>query len=701
MSTNILQFTIKLQDMLSGKMGQMARGAKVAFDGMETSHRKFRDGFRQTTSSINSLDGALQKLRNSRNGLDLGTTAGMRQLRIYNSEINRLEANLNRLNRINGSRIKTWGKDALNQMPGAGLLSNPLVMAGAGVGFAARAAMQADKTRTSMRVMAGDSAGEKLYGDLTNYARDTIFGTELHENAQTMMGFGIGSEKVLGYTKMLGDVSMGDKNKLGSLTLAFSQIQAAGKLTGQDLLQLINAGFNPLGVMAEKTGKSIGELKKMMESGAISADMVTAAFENATGPGGRFYNMTNKIANTPFGKLEALKGQLEGIAVKLGTSLLPPLSAVLGLIAKFADFVMNNGRDIATVLGIVGGALFLTNLNAAGAAIGFRAAAIGMNFMNSALVRFTMMALTNPFVLLAMGVAGLVMYLRYANKELTPLQEAQKSLAGAQADAAKTAEAEKIRLSELLKVATDGEQPLSRRKDAYDRLTKSMGEHSKALKFDADLAVSGRGAIEAYTASLFKQAEAAAKKDVYQKAYKEYIDSKYSDASENKPGAIASNIMNMSSFGGAVGDVVGGWGRGGGPGLMEAWNYRNDKAVGAYGNRVKNNKTNAAYSKAEQLKALLGPDIVSAAMLEEGGANDPFASLKGTGTGTGSGSGGGKSLGESITGGGPRVININGVKFADTIQIHGGGGKTAFENAEEQMSEMFLRVLNSGARMAT
>lgn len=40
--------------------------------------------------------------------------------------------------------------------------------------------------------------------------------------------------------KMLGNVAMGDKEKLSSLTLAFSQISAAGKLQGQDLLQLIN-----------------------------------------------------------------------------------------------------------------------------------------------------------------------------------------------------------------------------------------------------------------------------------------------------------------------------------------------------------------------------------------------------------------------------------------------------------------------------
>jgi hypothetical protein len=81
---------------------------------------------------------------------------------------------------------------------------------------------------------------------------------------------------------------------------------------------------------------------------------------------------------------------------------------------------------------------------------------------------------------------------------------------------------------------------------------------------------------------------------------------------------------------------------------------------------------------------------------------DPYAGLGGDGTG-GSGTGGGKGskgLTESITGGGPRVINISGVKFADNINIHGCGGRSAMENTEDQLSEMFLRVLNSGAAAA-
>lgn len=99
--------------------------------------------------------------------------------------------------------------------------------------------------------------------------------------------------------KALGDIAMGDRNKLNSLTLAFSQMTASGRLMGQDLLQMINAGFNPLSEISRKTGKSIGVLKEEMEKGKISAEMVTQAFYSATQAGGQFHGMTERWDRRP------------------------------------------------------------------------------------------------------------------------------------------------------------------------------------------------------------------------------------------------------------------------------------------------------------------------------------------------------------------------------------------------------------------
>lgn len=116
----------------------------------------------------------------------------------------------------------------------------------------------------------------------------------LAKGAQTLLGFGVAAEKVMPILKQIGDISMGNADRFQSLVLAFAQASANGKLMGQDLLQMINAGFNPLNQMSKDTGKSIAELRDEMSRGAISAEDMEKAFAAATAEGGQFYGMLEK-----------------------------------------------------------------------------------------------------------------------------------------------------------------------------------------------------------------------------------------------------------------------------------------------------------------------------------------------------------------------------------------------------------------------
>jgi tape measure domain-containing protein len=109
---------------------------------------------------------------------------------------------------------------------------------------------------------------------------------------------------------MLGDVSMGNGQTLQQLALVFGQITSAGRLMGQDVLQLINAGFNPLVQISKRTGESMLELKKRMESGGISSDEVAQAFKDATSQGGLFEGMLAKVAATTEGKISNLSDNI-------------------------------------------------------------------------------------------------------------------------------------------------------------------------------------------------------------------------------------------------------------------------------------------------------------------------------------------------------------------------------------------------------
>lgn len=212
-----------------------------------------------------------------------------------------------------------------------------------GAGFVAlaktgvEAAMTIENLTTDFEVMAGSAEKAKsLLGGIADFAKATPFDKiGLSGAAKTLMQFGIESEKVLPTLKMLGDVSMGDQNKLNGLALVFGQIQSTGRLMGQDLLQLINQGFNPLTEISKQTGMSVADLKTAMEEGAISADMVTLAFKSATSAGGLFYNGLEKRSQTLEGKISTLKDNFVTALQRMAEAFLPLMKSATDMLIAF------------------------------------------------------------------------------------------------------------------------------------------------------------------------------------------------------------------------------------------------------------------------------------------------------------------------------------------------------------------------------
>lgn len=174
---------------------------------------------------------------------------------------------------------------------------------------------------SSFEVLLGGKGVSGFMSEMKQFAVDSPLSMNGVANAaQTLLGFGIAAEKVMPTIKQIGDISMGNEERFRSLSLAFAQMSATGRLMGQDLLQMINAGFNPLQVISEKTGKSIGDLKKSMENGAISSQMVAYAFASATAEGGKFHGMTQKQAEGIKGLQAQLQGGLQDAFNEIGQS---------------------------------------------------------------------------------------------------------------------------------------------------------------------------------------------------------------------------------------------------------------------------------------------------------------------------------------------------------------------------------------------
>lgn len=191
------------------------------------------------------------------------------------------------------------------------------------MGFGVKFNNEIEQYTTSFGTMLGsaDKANE-FVSTLKSMASKTPFELgDLAKSSQTLLAFGMSAEETTKYLQVLGDISQGDKDKLNSLSLSFAQMSSTGKLTGQDLLQMVNAGFNPLQQISEKTGKSIGQLKEEMADGAISAEMVQQAFVEATSEGGRFYGAMEAQSKTFNGQVSTLKDNAKSLAGALSGGL--------------------------------------------------------------------------------------------------------------------------------------------------------------------------------------------------------------------------------------------------------------------------------------------------------------------------------------------------------------------------------------------
>lgn len=229
--------------------------------------------------------------------------------------------------------------------------------------------VDAEQTAISFEVFLGSAERAKnMISTMQQYAVKTPFTSkDIYDAGKMLMGFGVSARNVMPYVKMLGDASGGSNEKFKLMSYAFAQVSAAGKLQGQDLLQLINAGFNPLQEISKKTGKSIAELKKDMEKGNISFQMVAEAFKMATSEGGRFYGMLEKQSQTVGGKWSTFVDTMQIQAVKVFNDLKPTILSLIDTLSSFGNWIAKNRELLYTlakiVISLVGAwALYKTSL---------------------------------------------------------------------------------------------------------------------------------------------------------------------------------------------------------------------------------------------------------------------------------------------------------------------------------------------------
>ncbi len=208
---------------------------------------------------------------------------------------------------------------------GAAMLGKTMVPLVATVGAlglamkkAAQNAHELRKTTIDLSVLMNnsDEAAANLVRRFQKLARETPLTTaQLAQGARQLMSFGRQSRFVVDDLKNLGTIAGGDAERLRLLVKAFGDVTAAGKLQGQELRQFTNQGFNPLRIMADRTGESYDNLRRKMEEGAFSAQMTANAIAlSAEKMSGRL----EKSMDTVGGQWAKLKGMLFELSAQPG-----------------------------------------------------------------------------------------------------------------------------------------------------------------------------------------------------------------------------------------------------------------------------------------------------------------------------------------------------------------------------------------------
>ena len=301
---------------------------------------------------------------------------------------------------------------------------------------------------TAIQTLLGSKEkADALMSQVREYAKiSPLEFSDVTQATQMMLGFNIEAEKVPRYLQAIGDVSMGDTQRFNSLTLAFSQMSAAGKLMGQDLNQMINAGFNPLQIMADKTGKSIATLKDEMSKGAISAEMVQQAFIDATSAGGKFYNMSENASKTINGQLSMMQDAMDSVFNELGQKsegvIIKGIQTTTSLIENY-ETIGKVLAGLAATYGVYRTALIASITLTRSWAVAARvdAAAKGIQTIMTKAQTVAQLALNaamkaNPYVLLATIVASFTATMWVLHDSTTAVEKAQKQLNKEQEEAA-------------------------------------------------------------------------------------------------------------------------------------------------------------------------------------------------------------------------------------------------------------------------
>lgn len=215
------------------------------------------------------------------------------------------------------------------------LTAGLVAMAGASLKFS----NEIDRNRQQLTLFTKDiNATNAIIAQLKVTADATSLGLPgLLESTKTLAAYGLKAKDAGTATKLLGDLALGDNEKLQRFAVNLGQISSIGRAYTVDLKQFAMAGIPIFEALSKVMNVSTGEVLRLAEQGKVTYPIVIKAIDELTKKGASFYEGALKGGTDLDRATAQLQGSFESLQTVIGTAVAPTVIKAVNEIKKAID----------------------------------------------------------------------------------------------------------------------------------------------------------------------------------------------------------------------------------------------------------------------------------------------------------------------------------------------------------------------------
>ena len=308
---------------------------------------EYAKGLDNGVKSINTMNQALQQLRNAQANVNINTEAGRKKHAELGNAIARVEKDLkkysNSANDVNEKHKKLINTGDQLKRALTAIFSVSAIKGYINKIVDVRGEFELQHRSLQAIIQDVDKAN-KLWDKTIALAVKSPFRVkDLVTYTKQLAAYRVEADKLYDTTKMLADVSAGLGVDMNRLILAYGQVKAATYLRGTELRQFTEAGIP----MLDELAKYFTELENRFVSAAdvfdriskrgVTFEDVDVVFKKITSEDGVFYKMQEKQADTLKGMINNLRDSIDIMMNDIGKSQEYSLKGIISSTKSIVD----------------------------------------------------------------------------------------------------------------------------------------------------------------------------------------------------------------------------------------------------------------------------------------------------------------------------------------------------------------------------